>query len=367
MGTAFAIAFAAFLGLTVGSFLNVCIYRMPRPGISVSRPRRSFCPSCGMAISWEDNIPVLSYLSLGGRCRGCRIPISARYILVEALTALLFVLVARRYVLEPQPSGPAFAAGIALVSALVVASFIDLELRILPDPITIGGMLAAPVVLLLVPDFHTRPVDGSVSRLLHDLEGALRPVAADLPALHRSGAVPIAAAAIAGGGFFIAGLFCHVRYRKAREPKMPHRPRQSLLAGWIAGWVGGMALYNFLRPDTLLFLPVHSFWAGLVGMLAGSSLVFTVGLVGSRVFKKPAMGFGDVKLMGFLGAFAGWAGIIAAFFLACFLGSVVGIFLLIRYRSHYLPFGPFLAMGALAMILFRERFEAVLLWYMNLF
>ena len=112
---------------------------------------------------------------------------------------------------------------------------------------------------------------------------------------------------------------------------------------------------------------MHSLWAALVGMAVGASLVFLVGEVGSRVFRKPAMGFGDVKLMGLLGAFTGWAGVLAGFFLACLLGSVVGIFLLVRYRSRYLPFGPFLALGCLSMILWPESFARLMRWYSHLF
>ena len=105
----------------------------------------------------------------------------------------------------------------------------------------------------------------------------------------------------------------------------------------------------------------------MVGMFVGSAIVFTVGELGTRVFRKPAMGFGDVKLMGLLGAMTGWSGVIAGFFIACFLGSVVGIVLLVKYRSRYLPFGPFLAVGSLAMILWPNALGAFFQWYRTLF
>src|SRR5262249_25460909 len=139
------------------------------------------------------------------------------------------------------------------------------------------------------------------------------------------------------------------------------------LGGVLGGVIGGMAALSVLQPDILLTPQAHSFWAAMAGMLCGSTLVFLVGVVGSKVFRKPAMGFGDVKLMGLLGAFTGWTGIVAGFFIACFVGSVVGIYLLLRYGSRYVPFGPFLALGSLSMILWPEVFQRLLAWYMSLF
>ena len=84
---------AGLFGLAVGSFLNVCIYRMPRPGLSISKPPRSFCPHCNAQIAWFDNIPIWSWLILRARCRSCRAAISIRYPLVELITGALFFLV----------------------------------------------------------------------------------------------------------------------------------------------------------------------------------------------------------------------------------------------------------------------------------
>jgi leader peptidase (prepilin peptidase)/N-methyltransferase len=102
-------------------------------------------------------------------------------------------------------------------------------------------------------------------------------------------------------------------------------------------------------------------------MLVGSSLVLLVGIVGTWLFRKPAMGFGDVKLMGLLGAFTGCVGVIEGFFFACILGSVIGIVILVRTGSRYLPFGPFLAAGAFVVILWPEALGNALRWYMGLF
>ncbi|WP_051670402.1 prepilin peptidase [Bryobacter aggregatus] len=129
----FEILLAAVFGLVIGSFLNVCIYRLPRD-LSVVAPR-SFCPECGTPIPWYHNIPVLSWLLLRGKCSHCQAPISWRYPLVELTTSLLFALALWRY--GPTPD----AIKLCLFSALIVGLiFMDLEERILADELTIGGM-----------------------------------------------------------------------------------------------------------------------------------------------------------------------------------------------------------------------------------
>jgi len=150
MSATFAVVVAGLLGACIGSFLNVVIWRVPR-GQSVA-DGRSHCPKCGHLIRWFDNLPVLSWLALRARCRDCRTSISARYPFVEALTAALFVLVALRH---PFPEGTAVAAvKAALLSALVVVSFVDVDRREIPDVITKPGILVGLACSLLVPALH---------------------------------------------------------------------------------------------------------------------------------------------------------------------------------------------------------------------
>ncbi len=137
-------AFAALFGLLIGSFLNVCIYRIVRDQ-SVVTPR-SYCPACGESIAWFDNIPVLSYILLRGHCRHCRESISARYPLVETLTALVFALVAARYGLHL-----AALKWLVFEAILIALCFTDLEERLLPDELTIGGAVAGVIFALFVP------------------------------------------------------------------------------------------------------------------------------------------------------------------------------------------------------------------------
>jgi leader peptidase (prepilin peptidase)/N-methyltransferase len=134
----------ALLGAVVGSFLNVVIWRLPR-GESIVSPG-SRCPSCGAAIRWYDNVPVLGWLLLMGRCRACRAPISAEYPLVEAANGALWGLLAWRF-----GFGPALPVYLLLVSALLALAVIDLHHQILPDRITLPGIvvgLAASATLL---------------------------------------------------------------------------------------------------------------------------------------------------------------------------------------------------------------------------
>jgi leader peptidase (prepilin peptidase)/N-methyltransferase len=132
---------AGLLGLVIGSYLNVVIHRLPR-GLSTVTPRSS-CPACGAPIRARDNVPLVSWLLLGGRCRACGAPISWRYPAIEAVTALLFVACAVRF--GPTPA----AAAAALFCALMVAlAAIDAEHLILPDRLTLPGIAAG---LLLAP------------------------------------------------------------------------------------------------------------------------------------------------------------------------------------------------------------------------
>ena len=359
--------FSALFGACVGSFLNVCIYRLPREGLSPTRPRRSFCPSCGEEIAWYDNLPILSWLLLGGRCRSCRAPIRWRYLLVEAMTAILFLFLARRYLCGQEISWGAYLALAALVSALIVAAFIDLDLQIIPDEITLPGMALAPLVALLVPDFHTRPVDSTISRLLISVKAHLDPLSLALPEALRHGALSVIAVSVAAVFFFFAGVLGYAGYWRIAHAENRRPLSAGYLGGVLVGAAGGMAALNFLQPEILLTPPAYSFWSALAGMLAGSVSVFMVGVFGSKLFRKPAMGFGDVKLMGLLGAFTGWVGVLAGFFIACFLGALVGIVIFLKYRSRYVPFGPFLAAGALFMIFWPESFHRLLAWYLGLF
>jgi leader peptidase (prepilin peptidase) / N-methyltransferase len=224
---AFSIALAALAGLLIGSFLNVCIYRLPRD-LSVVTPR-SFCPECGSQIAWYDNVPLLSYFRLRGRCRACSNPIGWRYPLVESTTAVLFALTVAEY-------GWTLAAlKWCVFNALLIALFwTDLEERILPDELTLGGTAAGLIFAVFagVPSGLPGLLFPALSPVLKSVAGA---------ALGASLALPLWA---------IGALYGWIRRREA--------------LGW--GDVKLLALLGvFLGPERGLF-------ALLIGTVSGSLL-----------------------------------------------------------------------------------------------
>lgn len=242
---------AAVLGASIGSFLNVCVSRLPN-GESVVSPR-SRCPLCGRGIAWYDNLPILSYLLLRGRCRGCGERISLQYPAVEVMTALIWVGMAAGY--GPTSRG---LQGAVFFSLLLAIALTDARHYLIPDPLSIGG-LAAGLALSLLP-------------------GAPTPLEA----------------------------------------------------------LGGAA----------------------VGFL----VLFGVGVAGERVFKKPAMGGGDMKMMAMIGAFLGPVGAMLTIFLGALTGSL--IFGPISLKTGKLvPFGVFLALGAAVTFAVGD---VLLAWYLGL-
>ncbi len=243
-----AVALAA--GLLVGSFLNVCIHRMPRDE-SVVRPR-SRCPHCRHRIGWYDNLPLASWLALGGRCRHCRGAIAVRYVMVELATAALVVWAVLRW-------GPTLEAGkFALFAAMQLALvFSDLETRILPDQFTIGGAVLGLATAAVVP------MRGGLAELL---PGATLTV---------FGSVMEAAiaAAVASGSLWLVGrLYQRFRRREGLglgDVKMVAmigaflglpEALLTLILGSVAGSVGGLIYIKLTRQDASTYeLPFGSF------------------------------------------------------------------------------------------------------------
>ncbi len=185
---------AALAGLLIGSFLNVCIYRLPRD-LSVVSPR-SFCPECDRGIAWYDNVPVLSYVLLRGRCRQCHARIPVRYPLVEILTAGCFFAAVW---IRPQHGIDMMAIKYCVFSAIVIALiFSDLEERILPDEFTLGGLVAGLAFSFFLPS--TGP---SLLRLL-------------LPSIQNAGLLSLIEAAFAAVFSSTAFWFVGFLYKKLR-------------------------------------------------------------------------------------------------------------------------------------------------------
>jgi len=242
------------LGLIVGSFSNVCIYRIPR-NESIIYPA-SHCPKCRSKIKPVDNIPLLSYILLKGRCHNCKSKISIQYPIVELLTGLIYLIIYLIYGLSIQS-----LIYIILSSALIIIAFIDLNEQIVPDIISLPGIII---------------------------------------------------------GFILS-----------------------------------------------FFVPYILFINSALGVVVGGGIILIIGLAGSVIFKKEAMGGGDVKLAAMIGAFLGWRYIIISLFLGFFLGALAGIILIlskIKSREDVLPFGPFIVLGSLITLLWGEK---IISWYIG--
>lgn len=249
-------------GAVIGSFLNVCIYRIPRKQSIVFPSSR--CPSCDTPIKAWDNIPIISYVLLRGRCRSCREKISPRYPLVEALNAFLYAAALWRY-------GPGWDLVVycVLLSALIVITFIDLDFLIIPDRITIPGIAL------------------------------------------------------------------------------------------------GLAAGCFILPDPFMRRSLLGYKASIAGAAGAFIFYFLMAELSIRLFKKEGMGGGDIKMMTMIGGFMGWKTAILTTFAGSLLGSLGGIALMVvkgKGRGTLIPFGPFLATGAVISLFFGQE---ILRWYLH--
>jgi leader peptidase (prepilin peptidase)/N-methyltransferase len=243
--------FFAF-GACIGSFLNVCAYRIPA-GLSIATPP-SRCPHCGTPVRPADNIPVISWFLLGGSCRYCASGISIRYALVEAATGLLAVLVYWRFGLS-LPALIYFGFG----ALLVTASLIDLDYRIIPNVFTLPGIPLALTASLLLPEISVKEA--------------------------------------------------------------------------------------------------------FAGMVAGGGSLWLVAVVYRRFRGREGMGMGDVKLLALIGALVGPEGVLFTVLAASIMGTMAGLLAALRHGKglqQAIPFGPFLASGAIVYLFFGTR---LILWY----
>ncbi len=349
--------FAFVLGAAVGSFLNVCIYRWP-VDLSINKPRRSFCPNCKQPIPWHQNLPLLSWVALGGRCSNCGAKIAFRYFAVELVTALLFVAIWQRF-----PSQVAIAYWI-FVSLLIVGTFIDFEHFIIPDRVTIGGTIAGVVCSVIVPALMETD-----SRLAAGIRAVL-------------------AAAL---GYVIlwivleAGKIAFGRKRIQFDAPTPFTwTKRDDDANFVVGTEEGLWSEYFARERDRLLLQCdevridhHEYGTvtlafrydrvtadGHVLML--DDVTHISGVTRELVIPREAMGRGDLKFLAAIGAFLGWRAVLFSLFAGSLLGSLIGLITLVLGKpvwSAKLPFGPYLAFGALTWMFFGE---ILLRWYETL-
>lgn len=251
----FPLVVAGLFGLITGSFLNVVIYRLPR-GKSVVWPA-SACGGCGRELRWFENIPIVSWVVLGAKCARCEARISVQYPLVEATTAVLFVLVTWL-----TPAGPLLAARLIFVCGLVVLFGIDLEHQILPNSITLPGVVAGLIFSLAGP-----------------------------PGLRDA----------------------------------------------------------------------------VIGVLLGGGVLYAIAAGYYLWRREEGLGMGDVKMLAMIGAFLGWQAVLLTLVLASLSGAVIGVAMMALQRGtmkYALPFGTFLALGALVAML---AGEPIVDWYLGFY
>jgi leader peptidase (prepilin peptidase)/N-methyltransferase len=252
----FVASFTFLFGAIIGSFLNVCIYRLP-DGESVVFPA-SHCRACARALPWYENVPLLSYLLQRGRCRACGARFSSRYFWIELLTAMLAIALVYRFGVTITTVGY-----FVFIAALVAVTFIDLDHQIIPNVISLPGI--------------------------------------------------------------VVGL-----------------------------------VFSLISPTLTL-------WDSLLGVVAGAGVLLTVFWVYYLVTHQEGLGMGDPKLLAMIGAFLGWRAIGFTLFCASLVGSIIGVALMRYYhadRKMALPFGPFLAFGAICYLFFGEQ---LIDWYLGLF
>lgn len=348
------------LGLFFGSFFNVCIYRVPL-GLSVNRPKRSFCFRCGTMISWFQNLPIISYLALRGKCGHCGAEYSPRYAIVELLTGLVFLAIFMTFnPLQAEVFQFATFWYLAFASLLIVGTFTDIDHWIIPDGVSLGGAAAALVAAALI--------------------GLLD----DFPLLTLFGPFPL----------------MRIEWDEDVITQIIH-----IMQGPIRMDVGYDQIYWW---EPLL--------NGILGAIFGAGMLYGIGALVKIFLRKEAMGMGDVKLFALVGGTLGITGSVLTFVIACFYGSIAGLLPIIigkirdatrdempervldmgaaieltppgeeadeaahrvdklveigrgfpRSRPvHHLPFGPWIALAAITVLIFNEQLRGMLAqWFL---
>ena len=337
--------FAFVLGAVVGSFLNVCIYRLPL-GLSVNEPKRSFCPHCKARIPWSQNLPLISWLVLRGRCARCGGGIAFRYFGVELLTALLFLAVW----LKCQPPGPWMLAlpYWIFVGLLIAATFIDLEHFIIPDEITWGGVGAGLLFSLAIPALMEE--NSAWRGFLWSLAGAALGYAL-LWLVVETGKKVFGKKKIA---YDKEEPFTWQREGddaelKVGEDKLLWSETFSRESDRLEMRCAEAQVREITYTDVTLVLFYNRLRIGETEIALDSLASFS-GAVSEIVVPREAMGYGDVKFLAAIGAFLGWKAVLFTVVSGSVAGAVVGVAAILARRrawSAKIPFGPYLALGAL--------------------
>jgi leader peptidase (prepilin peptidase) / N-methyltransferase len=337
-------------GLVTGSFLGHCIYWLPREG-SILKPALSYC-ACQKAVAWRHRIPLLSWLWLRGRCHECGQPISAHYPLVEAITGAFFATASWRF------GFPLMIPVWIFGAVLIVTTFIDIEFFLIPDVVSKPAIVAGIASSLLFPELHA-----TSSRLI-------------------AAGLSIMGALIGGGLLFLIGELGKLafgRYKVVLPEPVPFR-FENMSADDAQIVIGNDEFrcsdHFFRKSDririraeevmindrhfrTTEFSLYYDHLETAVGAIPLADLHSLQGRTAYAEFPREAMGLGDVKLIAAIGAFTGWSGVLFTIAAASLISALYGVAtILLRRRdwSAKIPFGPYLAMGALLWIFFGKEF-----------
>ena len=374
---------AAFLlGACIGSFGNVCIWRMPRRESVVIVP--SHCPSCDAHIAWYMNIPLLSWLVLRGRCWYCKTAISCRYPLVEAIVGALFVLCWLKVTASPygEPGLP-LASLIPMwfvVSAAVVISLIDLEHFVIPSPIVVTGLILATVLAIAMPAGHFLDYSHYASRhhhmLTHGFLSFVLPAGSSLLESARFVAtVDLVLGIVHGGGIlYVLGLIGDLLFPMSKHSSDEGAEiliEQDALTvdgetgewdDWLPRYKDEIRITGRLTPTGAEPVEIIATDTGVkVGETFTPREKIEAISVKATAWTLPqiAMGMGDVKLMAMIGAFFGPDGVLRILFVGCVLGSAIGVTAWViaklrrRPTTNKVAFGvPLMVAAVLHMMLF---------------
>ncbi len=375
----FWLIFLIVVGACVGSFLNVLIYRLPRRQSIVFPGSR--CPACGRGIKWYDNIPIVSWIALGGKCRWCQAPISPSYLVIEAVTAALvaglyvcyFMLDTRKGAGDFSHGWVMFSAHAALLCGLLVGLMVDLKHWIVPLEV----MWVCSILGIAGATFRPHPFMASVG--------------ADTIGLSVGAGVGLIAGLLLVRWGFIQQSFLDADDTPPPPSETDHDNTQSIHSVAITSAHGVNPRKEVLRE--LLFLaPAVVLGAGVVLLLrivpgagtawgslfdqqvhprlaphltgAGSALfgyliggfwIWGMRILGTLIFGKEAMGLGDAHLMGAVGAVTGWIVPSLVFFIAPFIGLTWGLYLWGTRSQRELPYGPWLGTAALITMVFYDQ------------
>lgn len=379
------------MGAFIGSYLGVIAYRVPR-GQSIVKPP-SHCSDCGTVLRWSDNIPLLGWLILRGRCRWCGARIPLAVWLIEVVTAALTAAVCWWVFAQPDvvASPLAFAAGAAAewlwlapvlatvalligLWVLVVSTLTDLEHMIIPDELSKPMQVVAPFLALVISgallDAHASAYIVSLYSTSQSVDGLSMGMWTFTDGILRVLLIAVGAMILLAVSLPFARWVYGTRLRGA-FPWRDEDHRAFAIGVWwfiialipamlLLGIAGAFAQVDDQGPNLwawTAFLLTNS----IFGSLLGWYLPYTVGLLGSWAFGRNAMGYGDVKMLAWMGAFLGPVGVLYTFFLASVYGSLVGIPLRLLGGGREIPFGPYLVAAGITAFLFGPALSAWLI------